>query len=254
MRKGKTFQYSIAAGWLVTTLAAALVATILVPEESRSVYFWHRVCWTEFLIFLFWCSTGLYLLASGKTKDHVTRFGGIAPTISIVTAIYVVLSFAVMMIHSFVPETDAGNRIHLIAQIVLLAVAALCLVFLSMARAGATAGLDFDKSNAMTPRQLHDLLALHESSLPVEGESVRGLKASIKQLREALLYSLNESESLAQSTEYQSVSNKVQELCDSIEGQQNTNEDVCDRYATMTQTVMQLIAKAKFISANQDRM
>jgi hypothetical protein len=247
MREGKAFQFSILAGWLITALATLLVAVILIPEESRSTYFWHRVSWTQFLVFLFWGSTGLYLLASGKSRDQVTRFGGIAPTISIVTGIYAMLSFAVMMVHAFVPVTERGNRIHLIVQIVFFAGAALCVVFLSMARAGAVAGVDFDKIKALSPRELHDLLALHEFSLPQDNEGANGLKAATKQLRETLLHSLNESAALAQSPQYQSLSGEVQELCLAIVDERN------DRYDPLTVLAKRLAAKAKHVSTSQTR-
>jgi hypothetical protein len=245
MREGKAFQYSILAGWLITASTVLLVATILIPEESRSAYFWNRVCWTQFLVFLYWGSTGLYLLASGKSRDHVTRFGGIAPTISIVAGIYAMLSFAVMMIHAFAPVTDTGNRIHLIVQVVFFAGAALCVVFLSMARAGAAAGIDFDKTKAMSPRELHDLLALHESSLSQDNESASGLKAAMKQLRETLLHSLNESAALAQSSQYQSLSGEVQELCLAIAGERD------NRYGSLTELAKRLAGKAKHVSTSQ---
>lgn len=247
MREGRAFQYSILAGWLITALAALLVATILIPEESRSAYFWHRVCWTQFLIFLLWGRTGLYLLASGKTRDHVTRFGGIAPTISMVAGVYATLSFAVMAIHAFVPVTDTGNRIHLILQIVYFAGAALCVVFLLMARTGAAAGLDFDKTKAMSPRELHDLLALHESSLPQGNEGTNGLKAATKQLRETLLHSFNESAALAQSPQYQTLSGEVQELCVAIEGERD------NRYGPLTDAARTLVSKARHVSTSHAR-
>ena len=119
MRRAQVLCYSMIAGWFVTALAAVLVAMLLVSEQSRSPYFWHRVCWTEALIFLCWGGTGFYLLASGKTKDDVTRFGGIAPTISIVTAIYALLSFSVMLIHAFMDSVEyrgRGNEVYMIKR------------------------------------------------------------------------------------------------------------------------------------------
>jgi len=228
-------------------LAVLLIATILISEENRSPNFWHRMCWTEFLIFLVWGSFDLYLLASGQTRYHISRLGGIAPTISIVIAFYALLSFGLMMIHAFVPATDVGNRIHLITQVIFFAGAALCVVFLSMAQAGAAAGLDFDKNKAMSPRELHDLLSLHESSLPSGYQSTSGLKAAMKQLRETLLYSLNESASLAQSPQYQALSGEVQELCQAIEGERN------NRYDPMTESAKRLAGKAKYVSTSQAR-
>ena len=253
MRQGKALHYSIAAGWFVTSLAAILVATILVPEESRSAYFWRRVWWTEFLIVLFWGSTACYLLASGKTKDNVSRLGGIASTISIVVAIYALLSFSVMLVHVFIPETNTGNRIHFIGQIVFFLGAALCVIFLSMARAGTTYGLNYDKTKTMSPSELHDLLVLSESILPAGGDGASNkLKVGMKQLREALLYALNESASLMQSSEYQTFCGEVRSLCFTFEeGRHSEGDDEC--YSSMTETVEALVAKAKLISARQIR-
>jgi len=253
MRQGQAFRYSIIAGWLVTALAAFLVGTILIPEGSRSAYFWHRLAWTELLVFLIWGSTGLYFLASDRAKDHVTRFGGIAPTISIVIALYAAASFVAMILHAFVPETNTGDRIHLIVQIILFAAAALCVVFLSMARAGAAAGLAFDTAKVKTPRQLHDLLALREASVSDDSESAKAMRSSMKRLREALLYSLNESESLANSPDYQALSTEIQALCASVAEQKSKTENSRDRCADMLGIVDDLVARAKFLSANQTR-
>ncbi len=247
MREGKTIHYSILAGWLITALAALLVATILVPEESRSAYFWHRVCWTQFLILLFWGSMGRYLIALGMTKDHETRFGGIAPTLYMVAGTYTMLSFVAMVIHTFVPAADAGNRIHIIVQVVFFACAALCVVFLSMARAGAAAGLDFAISEALSPRELHDLLALHESSLPHGNEGTNELKVATNQLRKTLLHSLNESVALAKSSQYHSLSIEVQELCLAIEGKRD------NRYGPLIESARRLTGKAKYLSRSQAR-
>ena len=252
MRQEKILHLAIATGWFVTSLAALLVSTIIVPEASRSAYFWLRVCWTELLIFLFWGSGSFYLFASVRAKDHMTRFGGIAPTIFIVTVIYVLLSFAAMMIHAFIPVTDGGNRIHLVSQIVFFSGATLCVVFLSISRAGASAGLAFDKSKAMSPRDLHDLIALSESKLS-DGKGYQTLKASMKQLREVLLYSLNESASLATSTEYQKFSGQIQAFCLAVDRVKQHSEDDENRYLSQTETARSLAAQVKLISSNQVR-
>ena len=174
----------------------------------------------------------------------MTRLGGIAPTISIVTAIYVLLSFVAMIIHAFVSETDAWNRIHFVVQIMFFTGATLCVVFLSMARAGAIAGLDFDKSKAMSPRELHDLLALHESSVITDGSVADGLKINIKKLREVLLYSFNESSSLAQSQDYQVFSGEVQDFCYSVKQGGASAEDA-EHYNSLKEKAKNLIAKNK---------
>jgi hypothetical protein len=247
MHGGKTFRYLVLAGWLISAAATLLIATIVVPEASRSQYFWYRVCWTQFLLFGFWASAGFYLVTPENRRDHVTRFGAIAPTICLVVGLYALLSFSAMVIHAFAPATSLGSRIHLVVQVVLFTAAALSVVFLSMARTGAATGLDFDKAKALPPPELHDLVALHESLLPNADEAANELKAVTKQLRETLLYSLNASGFLAESTEYQSFSREVQQLCQAMENEKEKG------YAPLTETAKRLVAKAKYLSKNQAR-
>lgn len=250
MRQGKAFKYSIFAGWTITALAIFLIASLIIPQESRSSYFWLRVIWTEILCLLFWGSTAFYIIVSAQ-KDSVFRFGGIAPTISIVTAVYAIISFSVMVGNSFVSESDGTSRWHLIIQIFVFAVAALLIVFLSISRAAATSGLGFDKTKASTPKELYDLIAACESLL--HGSATNELRAVIKQLRESLLYSLNESASLAELPGYQNLCREIEFLCDSIAEPMNSGGNQIDRLTSLKDSAYALIAKTKLISAKQIR-
>lgn len=251
MRQGKAFKYSIFAGWIITSLAIFFIASLIIPQESRSSYFWLRVIWTEMLCLLFWGSSAFYIIVSAAQKDSVSRFGGIAPTISIVTAIYAIISFSVMVGHSFVPESDGASRWHLIIQIFVFAVAALLVVFLSISRAAATSGLGFDKTKASTPKELHDLIAARESSL--HGSATNELRVGIKKLRESLLYSLNESASLAELPDYQNLCRQIESLCDSIAEPMDSGGNQIDRLTSLKDSAYALMAKIKLISAKQVR-
>lgn len=251
MKKRPTFQYTILSGWLITALAIVLVAPLFVAEEYRSDYFWYRVLWTEVLSLLFWLSASFYFLVTSAQKDSVTRFGGIAPTVSIVTAVYALLSFSAMVIHAFLSASDTANRIHWILQIIFFAVAALSIVFLSVAREAATSGLAFDNAKALRPKELHDLLAVQETSFrsPVSHE----LRASIKQLREALVYSLNESASLAELPEYQDLCQEIEAICLSIAGLPSGNEQNAEQFNSLCQSAITLTTKTKLIASQQIR-
>lgn len=251
MQNRKTLTYSLLAGWFIVGLAIVLVAAIIIPEDSRSDYFWYKVVWTEMLNFLFWGSTAFYVLVPGTQKDSVTRFGGVAPTISIVTALYAVLSFSVMSIHAFMPESDIVNRVHWILQIILFAMTALTVVFLSISRAAATSGLGFDRTKALPPKELHDLLAVHESAL--RNSATRNLKRNIKQLRETLIYSLNECASLADLLDYQQIAREIKEFCASIAELASTSESQADRLDALDKSALALKAKVRLISAKQVR-
>jgi len=251
MQNRKTFTYSLFAGWLIVGLAIVLVVAIIIPVNKRSDYFWYKVVWTELLNLLFWGSATFYILVSGTQNDSVTRFGGVAPTISIVTALYAVLSFSVMAIHAFIPENDIVNRVQWILQIILFAMAALSVVFLSISRAAATSGLAFDRTKALTPKELHDFLAVHESSL--RSSATQNLKSSIKQLRETLIYSLNECASLTELSDYQELTREIKELCKSIAELSSTSESKADKLNVLNESALALITKIKLVSAKQVR-
>ena len=251
MKKRQVFQYTILSGWLITALAIVLVAPLFVAEEYRSDYFWYRVLWTEVLCLLLWVSVSFYFLVSSIQKDSVTRFGGIVPTVSIVTVVYALLSFSVMMIHAFLATDDTTNRIHWILQITFLTIATLSIVFLSVAREAATSGLRFGNVKAHSPKELHDLLVVQETSLrtPTSHE----LRASIKQLREALVYSLNESASLAELPDYQEFCRGIEALCVSIAGLPSAVEKNTDQFNSLCQSAITLTTKTKLIASKQIR-
>ncbi len=251
MKQRQAFKYTLFAGWFITALAIVIVAPLIVIEENRSHYFWYYVIWTEVLCLLFWGSASFYILVSAAQKDSVSRFGGITPAVSIITAAYAILSFFVMVMHAFMSGSDAASRIHWILQIVLFAVAALSIVFLAIARAAATTGLGFDMAKAMKPKELHDLVALHESSLKCP--STYGLKSSMKQLREALMYSLNESTSLAELSDYQELCREIQTLCDSVAGLPSVNDASADQLNSLSHFANTLTTRTKLIANKQVR-
>jgi len=251
MKQGKAFKFFILAGWIITALAILLIASLAIPQESRSNYFWLRVFWTEMLCLLFWGSFAFNIWVSETQKDSVTRFGGIAPTISIVAATYAILSFSVMVVHSFISESNAAARWHLIIQILVFVVAALLVVLLSISRTAATSRLGFDKTKASTPKELHDLIAACESSL--HGSATNELRVSIKQLRESLQYSLNESASLAELPDYQDLSRKIESLCVSIAELADINCNQADQLTSLRDTALTLITKIKLVSTKQIR-
>lgn len=255
IKQGRTVHYLIIAGWALMALAIILIAPLLISEESRSSYFWYRVIWSEVLCLLFWGGTAFYILVSAAQKDSETRFGGISPTISIVVAAYSVLSILAMTAHAFIYKGDTASRAHWILQIILFTIAALCIVFLFISRTAATSGLSFDKTKALTPKELHDLLAVYESLVRngAGGPVFKNLKASMKQLRETLLYSLNESASLAETVEYQTLSNEIKKFCDSVGEFQRTNKDDVVRCNELNESVGLLVAKIKQISTKQIR-
>jgi len=235
-------------GWCVTALAAALVPLLIVPEASRSMYFWPRVFWSEALLFLIWACFALYSLLPFAANKAPSRFGGITPSIALVVLSYAFLSYRAMMIDTFFPQGLMFIRhAHLVFQIALFAVAAVTIALLCFARSLA-AGNRPSLATEETPRALHDLLAEKESSL---GSPTLGrLKAAVKRLREMLLYSLNESVTWRNPGTYRAIADDVHRLCDQMT---TRGENEADWSASCIARAEALIARTKLASAQQIR-
>ncbi|NOQ23046.1 MAG: hypothetical protein GQ565_10430 [Candidatus Aegiribacteria sp.] len=251
MKREQVLRYSIYSGWFITALVILLIAHLFVPEESQSNYFWYRIIWAEVLCLFFWVSVFFYTQVSGNQSDSVTHFSAIAPTMSIIICTYSILSILVMVIHAYFSVSDVVNRIHWILQITLFVVTALSIVFLSISRSVATSSLGFNRLKAETPKELHDLLAVQESSL--DGPSSHELRVSIKQLREMLVFSLYESGSLTELPEYQELNREILSLCKSIAGLHSICKGQAHRFNSLNETTIALITKAKHVSVKQVR-
>lgn len=251
MKRGKLLRYSLVTGWFITAFVILIVALLFVPEDSRSNYFWYRIIWAEALTLLSWGSVFIYTRVSTNQIDSIPLLGAIAPTVSIIICTYSILSISVMVIHSYLPVSVVLNRVHWIFQIIIFAVAAFSIVLLSISRSAAASGLISSLICAETPRELHDLLAIEESSL--DNPSSHGLRARIKQLREVLVYSLNYSDSLADIPEYQELNREIILLCKSIAGLNGIYEGQAHQINSLNETTIALIRKAKHISVKQMR-
>lgn len=251
MQINKTLKYSLIAGWFIMGLAIFSIAILIIPEQSRSEYFWYRLIWSEALNILLWGSTSLYLLVTNVQKDSLKRYGGIAPTISIVTAFYALLSFVIMIVFAWMPVNNTLSRIHWILQILLLTATAITLVFLSMSRASAASDFESNTTNALTPTELHDLIAVHESSL--KDQKTLNLKSNIKQLREIILYSLHENSYLVNLPDYQKLSNEIENFCNLVAELSGTKDISIDQVDILNKSTLELNSKIKLISTKQVR-
>lgn len=254
MLEGKAVRWTVAGGWLLSALVVGWIALLLVPDTNRTARFWSLLGWTQVLIFIAWAGTAFSLFLPDKGRDHVTRLGAIAPSLAWTAITYAGSSFVVLLIYVLLPVTGMGNRVHLVVQIVLLALAGMRVVVLMIARAGATAGLVFDTQAASTPRQLHDLLVSFESDMPRDLTGAHVLRARLKRLREFLLYSLSETESLGRSETYQSLSRDIGALCDgdpwrgSMSQPAGDDAAVADRVTELSQRIEDMTSNIQEIA------
>lgn len=238
-------------GCLISAVAIVVLANIIIPENSRSSFFWTRVAWTVFLNFILWGSTFSFLFASTSKQNGIVRFGAISPTVSLIAGTYAILSFLAMMIHAFAPTNDINSRIHWIAQILFLTASAVLLAIISVAHFSAESGAIFEKGQTSTPMQLHDLLKIKE--LSSSHKLSPPLRKSIKQLRENLAYSLHESESLFELMEYQVFSNDIHAFCESLDTLNKANSDNLDKNEQLNNLATTLSNKCGFIASQQIR-
>jgi hypothetical protein len=241
-------------GWLITASTTAFVATLCVTPEDRSCFFWHRVSWTEFLILLFWGSCALYLLVPAVSNDARSRIGGIALTIPVVTAAYVAVSFVALVVHAYVPESSLATRVHWIFQLVSVALFALTTVVLFVARAGAEVRVGITGPKSMSPQQLAELLAVHESPISGDaGSSSARLSLNIAKLRETLVHSLHDSGSLAGLPEYQLLCAEIREFCVSLGECAGTKASNQDCHTRLIDTAGRIAIRIKETSSKQVR-
>jgi hypothetical protein len=131
---------------------------------------------------------------------------------------YAVLSLLAMLLHAFVPESDALARLHLLFQVLLGMGGAVLLVFLNLARSHAGVGVQTDFRNVPSPSDLCDLLEAEErriAALPAQDgwtECVRALKA----LRETLRYGLPQTTVLEDQPLYCQIATELSCTCQAL--------------------------------------
>lgn len=221
------------AGFVLTAVALAGIAMLLVAAESRSPYFLQRVLWAQFLALLWWGGlTGFLLPSSRKSKLGSQGFAGLSPALFIVISGYVLLSFVAMLIHAAVGESDLSNRLHLIVQICAGAGLGILAVFFMITKAAAAEQSIFDESACTRPLALCDLLAMHESriaSTPSVDQS-QALCKAIKRLREAIKASLHESTACSESPDYQSFASGIEAFCRTLPNPSQSAESLEEKH------------------------
>ena len=237
--------YRAFAGWCVTAITILVVALLLVSEESRSAYFWYRLAWTQVLCLFVWAGIFLYLFAALRPSE---RLGAIAPTIAIIVLTYASISFLLMLVDAVQSEAGRTSRAHLILQIILLSAVSLGVILLSISRIFSIAGFEPGNKNEFTLRELQDRLYAREVSL--NGPAQNGLQASVKQLRETLLYSLSESSTLSQRSEFQELGREIVAFCDSMaECLQSGASDDLNRCKVLQELGVELAKKTRMVAS-----
>lgn len=175
---------STVGAWLVTAVGICLIATLGVPEDARSQWFWHRVFWAEILAFLVWATAYLFVGASSGRDRH--GLFALLPAAKIAILLYAGASFAAMMIHSLMETTPLGDRVHILFQLVMTVAVLVTVMLLGVAAGSASTDCDdgvtvsFASECALLQRQ-----ELRLRQFPMN-RVWNDLRASLKALRETI--------------------------------------------------------------------
>lgn len=209
----------VAVGWLVVAVVAGAIAWLAVPAAARGGAFWLRLGWFQVLWALVATTWYLAFASSGRPADLRARVGAVTPTLFLVAGGYAAVSLSAMGLHALLPDGPAVDRAHLMAQLAILAGAAVAAVLLGVARVGA---IDVVSAGggalppAPPPQALHDRVLAVEALLPA---ALRGtLGDDLRGLRERLLHSLSPSAALLESAAYRQLSDLVTAFCDDVGG------------------------------------
>jgi len=162
-----------------------------------------------------------YFAESAAKRDHTQNdAGGILPSVGLIVSGYAVLSLAFMIIHAVLPTHSFSNRSHLFLQVSLLGIATISIAMLLLALRADQVGSK-PISQRHSPRFLADLVRQQEDAIKSandESEStiLKLLVEDLRCLRERLIHSLPDSESLHYSPGYNELSSGVERLCKAL--------------------------------------
>lgn len=231
----KTVKFAAVIGYLVTAAAVIALPVVLVSQQGRSDYFWHRIIWTEFLALIAWGYFGGFLLFTMPGGSKTRGLGGILPASGVTIGLYVAISFVLV-----VAFPNLSSKFHVTAQIALLVCLVVVSVFLQFARAGAVAGAEPIPQGLRSPQHLSGILKAHQdrifSTLSGQNASgdVRKLHDTLKSLRETIEYSLPHVGSIGASPDYRDFVAQTERLCADLENlrpdsaEPATTKKLCD--------------------------
>ncbi len=119
---------------VVTSIAVTAITHVIVPADHRSQYFMVKLLWAEFLVMAFWSYVAVYWRAypEGSVRSGATV--RTVPGMGLVTFLYVASSALALVVFSLAGDSDAVNRAHLAAQILMTALFAVVWLLLGLSR------------------------------------------------------------------------------------------------------------------------
>ena len=131
--KLKMIRLACVAGFIITVGTIGALSVVLAPPSVRSIAFYLRILWAEMLGIAVWGSLYALLAAPLCLGESKQGIGRVAPAVVGVVIGYAILSLALLVASSVLPNIDWLSRIHLAVQIVLAAVALVTILLMGIA-------------------------------------------------------------------------------------------------------------------------
>ena len=188
--------------YLVSALAILGIAFVICPDTYISG-FWYRVLWTEILNILFWYG------CSGWFKQSLeqNRFA-LVPVNSMLTFVYCAISLILVFSFYQTEKLNGLNDWHMILQIVIFAIYGLLLLRLQLAGHFADKDLVIQPDADISPLDLAHRIKIRESDYP------KNVCVALKQLREKIAYSLQNTNKIRTNPEYKELVKSINDKLD----------------------------------------
>ncbi len=211
-------------GYLATAGVLVAVPVMLVGPEQRTEWFWALVLWSAFLTLLRWFYVAGFVSLIYPRWRNVPGLGGILPGIGILVLAYTSLSYLLMLAGAISHPTGQAVRFFVAGQLLLTAAALVIGIFISFARAGATADIEAIPAGVERPVELAARLRIEEDRLSPHsvgrsadtGQRVKQLHGAVKSLREKIEYSTPHVGRVGANAGYVDFAGAVQALCDEM--------------------------------------
>ena len=120
------------AGYILTVALSVAIPTILLPEPTRTSYFWAKIGCLIFLSTAFWSAMAFALLPLSRHDGKQVPTAGVAPIISMVISLYCVASVLLLILQTILAEYATAVRLHLAGQVALFVFAVIVVMLLGL--------------------------------------------------------------------------------------------------------------------------
>ncbi len=208
----KTPVNAVLISYLIAAAVFLLVPLIIIPAADRSAYYWPRLLWSQFLLFLVWfVSRRALLISTDKIKKDS---GGFWPFLVMLVSAYALLSFCMMTIHAFLPANDSLDRLHLVMQIILTGSAAIISLIARFATSAGIAKINVPFAGGVSPRELAIALGAEMERLRIAARNtpsaeMKALAESLDYLQQRIELSIPQIQAFDDKSEYSEIAAKI---------------------------------------------